>query len=155
MNVSCYAGLSGDESVDVANVYPVEALGNEYYVISRPGNEKLRSDNTGGYWPSEALVMATEDNTEIEIYPTCLLEGQSATDLLTPVKITLNRGQTYQIRTHSADAGAIGKTDLTGTIIRTKQDDVNKCKRIAVFAGTQHSKPGDFEYDQMFPTHLW
>ena len=44
---------------------------------------------------------------------------------------------------------------MTGTIIRTKQDDVNKCKRIAVFAGTQHSKPGDFEYDQMFPTHLW
>ncbi|MBO7228829.1 MAG: IgGFc-binding protein, partial [Bacteroidales bacterium] len=148
LKVSIYAGLAGKSTMDMSNIYPYEALGNEYFVMAREGS-------SGDDSHSEALVMATEDNTEIEIYPTCLLEGQSATDLLTPVKITLNRGQTYQIRAHSADAGAIGKTDLTGTIIRTKQDDVNKCKRIAVFAGTQHSKPGDFEYDQMFPTHLW
>jgi hypothetical protein len=165
LNVSCYAGLSGAEIVDVANVYPVEALGNEYYVISRPGNEKLRSDNTGGYWPSEALVMATEDNTEIEIYPTCLLDGQSETAAIdNKISITLNAGETYLIRAYETNKGDVyrGRNDLSGTRIVTKQEGDNRCKKIAVFAGVQHGSGqnsemnnGDYEYDQLFPTHLW
>lgn len=152
--VSLYAGLSGDRTMDVANVYPIEALGNEYYVISHPGMIK---DNYQG--SSEALVMATEDNTTIEIVPTSILDNQSVTDPLQGViTVTLNKGQTYQLRPYAASHDSVGFNDLTGTVIRTKDDGSltgNKCKKIAVFAGTQHGYPGDFEYEQLFPTHLW
>ena len=145
LNVSIYAALSGYWTTDAANVYPYEALGNEYYVISHLGFLQ-----TGDTLASEALIVATENNTEIEIIPTCLLDYQAASEDLKNITITLNKGQTYQIR-------AKGLLDLTGTLIRTKDDGNltgNKCKRIAVFSGHQHGYPGDYEYEQLFPKHL-
>ncbi len=144
LKVSLYAELSGSSTAEAANIYPIEGLGNEYYVLSHLGYQQ-----GGDILSSEALVVATEDNTIIEIIPTCLLDNQSLTDDLQNTTITLNKGQTYQIR-------ALGTRDLTGTIIRTKDDgSFNKCKKIAVFSANQHAFPGDYEYEQLFPTHLW
>jgi len=144
LNVSIYAGLSGDDTTDAANIYPIQALGNEYYVLSHVGYRKDNIDQA-----SEALIVAT-DSTEIEIIPTCLLDDQAASEDLKKITITLKKGETYLIR-------AFGLLDLTGTVIRTKDDgnlSGNKCKKIAVFSGNQHGKPGDYEYEQIFPTHL-
>lgn len=142
LKVSIYAALDASGSIDAANIYPIEALGNEYYVISHAGFWQ----NSTPY-KSEALVMATEDNTIIEIKPTGLLNNQVAIDDIRDTIITLNKGQTYQIQ-------ALDLADLTGTLIRTKDIGNNKCKKIAVFTGIQHGFPGDFEYDQIFPVHL-
>ncbi len=156
--VSLYAGLSGSKTVDVANVYPIDVLGNEYYVLSHPGD---RTDSKGIDGSCEALVVATEDNTVIEITPTCLMDDQSEyADLHGTITVTLNKGQTYQIRAQSPLGADAGRNDLTGTTIRVKDDgDMsdtgNACKRIAVFAGTQHGNPGDYEYEQIYPRHLW
>jgi gliding motility-associated-like protein len=147
--VSIYAGMQGSSTADYANIYPIEALGNEYYILSRPGWYQ------GPDRYADALVMATEDNTVIEIIPTSLLFGQGANDELFPVvEITLNKGQTYQISPQALENNP-GRDDITGTMIRTKKTPGNECKRIAVFSGTQHSRPGDWEYDQLFPVHLW
>ncbi len=144
LNISLYATLSGSSTIDAANIYPLEALGNEYYLLSHVGFIQ-GSDILA----SEAVIVATEDNTIIEISPTCLLDNQLSTDNIRDTTITLNRGQSYQIR-------ALETRDLTGTLIRTKDDGgANKCKRIAVFSGNQHGDPGDYEYEQIFPTHLW
>lgn len=143
--VSIYAALDAAASIDAANIYPIEALGNEYYVISHAGFSQSSTP-----YKSEALVMATEDNTIIEIKPTVLLDNQTPTDNIKDIFIILNKGQTYQIR-------ALDLGDLTGTVIRTKNNgnlNGNSCKRIAVFSGIQHGYPGDYEYDQLFPTHL-
>ncbi|MBO7441513.1 MAG: IgGFc-binding protein, partial [Paludibacteraceae bacterium] len=142
-DVSLYAALIGGGTGDAANLYPYTALGNVYYVVSRS------NDPSGKYGFSEALIVATEDNTEIEIYPTALLDNQSATAEIQKVTVTLNTGQTYQIRALQAEG------DLTGTLIRTKDDNVNRCKKIAVFSGTSHANPGDYEYEQLMPAHLW
>ncbi|MBN1462577.1 MAG: PKD domain-containing protein, partial [Paludibacteraceae bacterium] len=146
LNVSIYAGLSGTDTTDAANIYPIEALGNEYYILSHIGYFQ-----DGDILVSEALVVATQNDTEIEIIPTCLLDNQASTENLKPTTIILDKGETYQIRAFDHTI------DLTGTVIRTKDDSNisgNKCKPIAVFSGNQHPEPGDYEYEQIFPTHL-
>ncbi len=158
VKVSIYASMLGDQTSDAANVLPIDALGNEYYVVTRDGNNNMSYD-----WPAEALIMATEDNTVIEISPTCLIEGQAGLDLTPTFDIILNKGQTYLLRSYSSDTNDEGRNDLTGTIIKVKDDGgTNKCKKIAVFAGTQHGSGensqhtnGDYEYEQLFPVHLW
>jgi hypothetical protein len=166
IKVSIYASMAAESSFDVANVLPIEALGNEYYVISRSGN------NTGGdsapYWPSEAMIVATEDNTVIEITPTSELGPNTAGtnpqgDILGTFEVTLQRGQTYLITANSGSR--VGADDLTGTRIKVKDDGNaggNKCKKIAVFSGNQHgggdnsqNRDTDYEFEQLFPTHLW
>ena len=160
-NVSIYAGMQGGGTAEYANIYPIDALGNEYFVLSRPGWNQSTSGGKypNGLYPQDrlavALVMATEDNTVIEIVPTSLLFGQGDTeDILGTIEITLNKGQTYQISPQALENNP-GRDDITGTMIRTKKTPGNECKRIAVFSGTQHSRPGDWEYDQLFPVHLW
>ena len=168
IKVSLYASLSGSKTADAACVYPIEALGNEYYVISRSGNSQKNSTDANNF-PSEALIVATDD-CDIEIYPTCLLDNDATAVVPEKIEISLSRGQTYLIRAKSAEKkystdGATGTNDLTGTRIVLKNDGVkggNMCKKIAVFAGTQHGSGqnsaynnGDYEFDQLFPTHLW
>lgn len=181
LNVSVYAGLSGTSTSDCANVYPIDALGTEYYVMSRSGNSigtryfvyeggpqagQVVSETKTGDYPSEAVIVATADNTQIDIYPSCLLQGLAQSDTVVDViPITLNRGQTYLIRALSADSLMKGADDLTGTRVVVRDDgnvNGNKCKKIAVFSGSQHgcgvNQPfnnGDLEYDQLFPTDQW
>ncbi|MBP5743187.1 MAG: IgGFc-binding protein, partial [Paludibacteraceae bacterium] len=166
IKVSMYASLSGSKTADAACIYPIEALGNDYYVISRSGNTgKTGNDN----FPSEALIVAT-DECDIEIYPTCILEGFSASSVPAKIDVHLRRGETYLLAANSSIGkfsadGARGDNDLTGTRIVLKNDgdkDGNMCKKIAVFSGSQHGSGentawnnGDYEYDQLFPVHLW
>ncbi|MDR1678529.1 MAG: IgGFc-binding protein, partial [Prevotellaceae bacterium] len=147
--VSLYAGLSGDDTADFGNVYPIEALGNEYIVVSHAGMTKDSYPQ-----PSEALVVATRDGTEIEVVPACLLEGYGD-ELLPAFTVTLNKGEVYQLRAKSPNSGDKGQNDLSGTVFRTKKGTASECYPIAVFTGGAHSNPGDYEYEQLFPTHLW
>lgn len=155
LKVSLYAGLDCSSSSDAANVYPVDALGNEYYVISRPANQGNKRDT-----PSEFLVVAAEDNTTIDIYPTALIKGQSASDDVSQkITRTLNRGETYLITALNDNITAKGENDLTGTRIVGAN---GSCKKFAVFSGSAYGSGintaynnGDYEYDQLFPTHLW
>ena len=106
LQVSMYAGLSGTSTSDCANIYPIDALGNEYYVISRFGNSVGNSyvgtsiqQYNSAYYPSEAVIVGAEDSTKIDIYPSCLIYGQTATDTkYSKIHITLNRGETYLIK---------------------------------------------------------
>ena len=166
IKVSLYASLSGSKTADAANVYPVEALGNEYYVISRSGNSQ-KSLTDENIFPSQALIVAAEE-CDIEIYPTCILDNGGGNQVASKIDVHLLAGQTYLLRSQNAygkfsSDGSTGTNDLTGTRIVLKKDGSgNECKKIAVFAGTQHGSGensaynnGDYEYDQLFPVHLW
>jgi len=172
LKVSMYAGLSGSSTSDCANVYPIDALGNDYYVISRSGNSvgwrflgtSKQEFNSSAYYPSEALVVAAEDSTQIDIYPSCLIRGQSQSDtILSKIHVLLpKKGDTYLIQALSSDSTQKGSDDLIGTRIVATDTTGNTCKRFAIFAGSVHGSGvnspfnnGDLEYDQMFPVHLW
>ena len=111
--ISVYAANYNNNSFDVTVVLPVNALDDEYMVQT--------------YVPtmnSEFVIVATEDNTEVEITPSkALMGGRAARQTYV---ITMQRGQTYL--GISRFGGAMG--DLSGSIIKARDG-----KRVAVFNG--------------------
>ena len=111
--ISVYAANYNNNSFDVTVVLPVNALDDEYMVQT--------------YVPtmnSEFVIVATEDNTEVEITPSkALMGGHAARQTYV---VTLQQGQTYL--GISRFGGAMG--DLSGSIIKARDG-----KRVAVFNG--------------------
>jgi gliding motility-associated-like protein len=148
-DVSVYAMNKRQYSADMAVILPTYALSNDYVVISHweDGNRN-NNDNSD----SEFLVVAVEDNTQVEIIPTHLTEGGNQPGI--PFFVTLNSGQTFQVQ---------ARGDLTGTTIRSAANTDSECRKFAVFAGNQYTKVGECDnpnghdhlYAQMYPVYTW
>ncbi|NQX91818.1 MAG: IgGFc-binding protein, partial [Flavobacteriales bacterium] len=103
-------------TADATKILPTPSLGIDYRVSSYEG---LSS------WGSEFLVVATEDDTEVEIIPTAqTLNGQPAG---VPFTVQLDRGESYQVEVQSGG-------DFTGTVIRGTEAS-GECRPFAVFSG--------------------
>lgn len=144
-DLSVYAFNERSRSADGTVVLPIGALGKDYLVTSH--FERLTAPvSYDGNVNNEStlLVVATENNTQIEI-------TKSRAGSL-PITITLNRGQSYQIKE---------RYDLTGSRIRVVGDDANSCKKIAVFGGNKWSSVGncgganDNLFQQAYPVTTW
>lgn len=138
-SITVYAVNPGSASADATVVYPKTSLGINYTVLNMTGNP--------GDWGDAAIIVATEDNTEIEITPSVATDGGQPAGV--PFTITLNQGEMYQL-THNS-----GADDLTGTTI----EGVNTtfCLPFAVFSGSQCINIGgctacDHIYEQLLPT---
>ncbi len=144
-NISLYAMNYDGNTFDGSVIMPVKTLSNEYYVSSYAG-----LDYFGTVYPAEFLVVATEDNTTVQITPTTKTAGGKSANV--PFSINLDKGETYQIQ--AADSG-----DLSGTKIVSSGDNTS-CHAIAVFGGAICTYVGDCYacdhlYEQMYPTKLW
>ncbi|WP_141655460.1 T9SS type B sorting domain-containing protein [Roseivirga seohaensis] len=145
--ISLYALNKRQASADAAVILPTPALGNEYYVVA---HREPPGDGTGSDLESEFLVVASEDDTQIEITPT----GTTYNGWLKgiPQTITLNAGETYQVKSDE---------DLSGSYVRTVSQNSSDCKSIAVFGGNKFTNVGgcgpyhDHLYEQMFPVSTW
>lgn len=143
-NLSVYAFNERVRSADGTVVLPVSALGKDYLITSHferltyPVEYDGNIDNE-----SLMLVIATEDDTEIEI---------TRSNSSVPFTQRLNRGQSYQIKE---------RFDLTGTRVRVIGDDANSCKKIAVFGGNKWTSVGncgaanDNLFQQAYPISTW
>lgn len=138
-------------SADGTVVLPIGALGRDYYITSH--YEILTANvNYNGNIDDEStlLVIATEDNTDIEI--TTSVGSLSGNQAGIPSVIRLNRGQSYQIK---------AKADLTGSRVRVIGSDTNECKKIAVFGGNKWTSVGncgeanDHLFQQAYPVNTW
>lgn len=150
--ISVYCTNIAYVSFDASFVLPVESLGDDYiiqgYDQSTAGsiNDYVNYNETSAF-----VIVATEDNTEIDITPSVnTLGGHTAN---TTFSITLNAGQTYQVR--STRSGS--QRDLSGTRI-TASD----CKRIAVFNGNTLTcipitmgNGYDHVFEQAMPLRSW
>jgi hypothetical protein len=121
------------------------ALGYEFVV---PG-QNIWENNTWWYSPSpfqSINIVATEDNTVIEITPSQDAEGSHPAD--STFEITLNKGQTYCLRA----AGTAGSEHLPGTKIVVVSGG-----KIAVTLGddsVQRNTCPDLNGDQLIPVNL-
>ncbi len=136
-------------SADAAVILPTNVLGQEYFVIAHvepPG------DRVAGSLEAELLIVATEDNTEIEYTPSAATHGGLAAGQIQT--ITLNAGETLQLKSEG---------DLSGTYVRniSPAGAGSTCKKIAVFGGNKFTNVGgcggnrDHLLEQMFPISTW
>ncbi|GAA0880099.1 hypothetical protein GCM10009119_30690 [Algoriphagus jejuensis] len=150
-NIAVHAFNERVRSADGTVVLPIGALGTDYYVTSHfevltvNVNYDGNSNNE-----SELLVVATEDNTEIEI--TTSVNSLSGNRADVPSVITLDRGQSYQIK---------ARADLTGSRVRVVGANADECKKIAVFGGNKWTSVGncgeanDHLFQQAYPVNTW
>src|SRR5690554_6379809 len=138
--VTVYAVNPGNASSDATVVFPTTSLGIDYTVLDMTGNP--------GDWGDGTLIVATANNTDIEITPSVNTDGGRPAGV--PFTITLNQGEVYQL-THN-NAG----DDLTGTV----KNGVNmtNCLSCAVFSGSQCINIGgcgacDHLYEQLLPNN--
>ena len=133
-------------TADAAVIYPIQSLGTDYRVFTYYGYPGI-SDLL-----SEFLIVATQDNTEIEITTTANTAGGHVAGV--PWIIQLDSGETYQVQAAS-DA-----TDLQGSWIRGTAAS-GSCRPFAVFGGSVCTKVPtactacDHVYDQNLPTTVW
>ena len=150
--ISVYCTNIAHVSFDASFVLPVESLGDEYIIQSYDQsydgslNAYVYNNET-----SALLIVATEDNTVIDITPSvATLGGRPAHETFT---ITMNAGETYHLR--SVRTG--NQRDLSGTHILAAD-----CKRIAVFNGNtvtcipiDMGNGYDHVFEQAMPLRSW
>ena len=131
--ISLYGMSNRTASTDAFLAFPTATLGNSYRVASYIPANPL---------DSSAAVVATQDGTTVTITPTAAVLANPAN---TPISVTLNRGETYQI---------LSKSDLTGSTVTSNLPIVvvsgATCVNIPV------GWPAcDMLMEQMIPTSSW
>ncbi len=117
---------------------PFDRLGTEYLVLAHED-----AVNTS---PSEFVVLATHDSTEVEIVPSVLTVGFRPPGV--PYTVLLHEGQVFQQQ-------AFG--DLSGSRVRS----LDPAKPVAVFAGARQARTNcqlsadDHLYQQVEPVVNW
>ncbi|MCR9172668.1 MAG: gliding motility-associated C-terminal domain-containing protein [bacterium] len=131
-------------SADASKILPTQSLGTDYLVSAYRGITNITR--------SEMLIVATEDNTEIDITPSVQTQGGFPAGV--PYTITLDQGECYQIRANNTTQDLTG-TRVTGTL------QSGDCRPFAVFAGAQCANVPttcttcDHLFDQQFPSFVW
>lgn len=144
--VAVYAHILNAARSGSTLVLPTNVLGKEYYVAS------YKSSTTGPTRRSQFNVVATTDNTTVQINPT-QADATGAHPAGVPFLITLSKGDVYQYQSDE---------DLTGTAIKSISSSSGSCEPIAVFSGSTftsmgcvNANSGDNLYQQLFPLASW
>ncbi len=125
-------------STDAYLGLPTDILGTEYLVQGYKNSNIVNG--------TEFAIVAAQDTTLVTINPTVTTDGHTAG---TPYNVTLNAGQTYQLR-NTGPAPA----DLSGSIVTAN-------KPVAVFGGHECANiPAGFTFcdhivEEMTPTATW
>lgn len=141
--ISLYIGNESQNSYDAANVLPTSALGTSY-VIQTFESVLNPSSIHASNMRASFLVVATEDNTVVQITPKVATGSNHPAGVTYP--ISLNRGQVYHVMTLNGSTTGNANGDFSGTIVEAD-------KPIAVFNGNcLVSIPGGLSsgYDQVF-----
>lgn len=141
-------------SADAAVIFPVDALGNEYYAMCYEPhiNENANGTPNSGK-NSEFLVVASVDNTKITIVPSMVTDQLKPANV--PFTVTLNKGELYQVQSKNHENLA-GQGDLTGSHITSDHP-------VAFYSGSwSTSIPADANvsawdhlYEQIPPVRSW
>jgi len=149
VNVSVFAVIRAYAAMDASNILPISAIQSEY--ILQDYIPTAKPDNSNKPYFTMATIVATEDNTEVEITPSCkTYNGTHAAGV--KYTVPLQKGETYYLIAENDGTNSC----LSGTYITEKTD-----KKIAVFQGTVCTfLPAgvgnrDCLYEQAMPVVYW
>lgn len=154
--LNLYAMNYGVNSADAAVIFPVEALGNDYYTMCYEPHYELRYNVLCGFFTngknSEFVVVASEDQTRVTITPSKVTDKLQPANV--PFTITLNKGELFQVQSMNLPAMP-GQGDLTGSHIQSD-------KPVALYSGSWATTvpnssvdAWDHLYEQIPPIASW
>jgi gliding motility-associated-like protein len=147
---------------------PVETYGYKYFSLnysqsqsgSSPPNPPVTTTQNGPEWYSWFYVIASEDNTRLQITPSDTtrngwLPGQTYT-------VNLMKGQLYNVMGKLGPTNSINDAgkDMTGSKILSVPGADGNCHPVAVFSGSSgirlcKNDGGEYMQQQVFPTQAW
>jgi gliding motility-associated-like protein len=147
--IAIYAHIYARAVSGATLLLPVNTLGKDYLSINYTQKSNAKPD-TPAY--STLDVVATEDNTSVQITPSATLLDNHAAG--TPFTVSLSKGEVYQ---------GLSFTDLTGSKITSLNTATGGCTKIAVFSGSSRIDIGcnpnfvtsDNLFQQVYPTASW
>jgi len=150
--IVAYAHIYNASVSGASLLFPTNTLGKDYYSVNYTQSSNATFSN------SFFFVVATEDNTTVEITPSAANLNGLAPGVATSV--TLDKGEIYSVM--GTTTGTLG-TDLTGSRIRSiSSNGSGGCKKIAVFSGAGKISIGgggtgsaDNLFAQAFPSVAW
>lgn len=148
--MSVFAALRYEFAFDATNVLPITALQYDYIIQDYPPY----ANNTPTTSFSTFTVLATEDNTQVEITPTNTTYDNKPANV--PYTVTLNKGQVYYVVSKEGSATDAAAVSLSGTTVKSKNN-----KKIAVFNGNicgripNQQSGRDICYEQAMPIDYW
>jgi gliding motility-associated-like protein len=155
--VAAYAHVYATQVSGATMLMPVDTYGYSYRSINYYQTTSQSSPND---WYSWFYVIASEDNTRINITPSDTtkngwLPGQTYT-------VNLNRGESYHVFGKATFNGnpAFASKDMTGTKAVSVPGADGNCHPIGAFSGSGgirlcRGDGGEFMHQQIFPTQAW
>ncbi len=155
-DVSVFAAIRYEYAFDASNILPITALQSEYIIQDYPPFAN-GSPSTSF---SNFCVLATENNTEVEITPHAkTYDGKPAN---IPFKVTLNAGQVYYVVSEqSTENDKKGSDDSKVKTLSGSSVKALNGKKVAVFNGDictrtpNHVSARDINYEQAMPVDYW
>ncbi len=147
-DMSVFAAMRYQYAFDASNILPITALQSDYIIQEYP---PYANDGTAF---SNFCVLATEDNTTVDITPYNTTYCNKAKG--TPFSVTLNKGQVYYICSKEGSEDNAQSVSLSGSTVKARDG-----KKIAVFNGDvctrtpNNVSARDINYEQAVPTDYW
>ncbi len=149
--VAIYAHIYANSVSGATLLLPVSTLGKDYFSINYTQNSNAKPDDPAY---SALLVIATEDNTTVNITPSVPTLNGGVPNV--PFSLSLRKGDVYQM---------LATRDLTGTKITSVNSATGACTKIAVFSGSSrvligcttnaNNNSSDNLFQQVYPTASW
>lgn len=127
-DVTVYAHQQAITTSESMTCLPTDALGTNYIVLSYNSDGSVSVGQiSGSSTPSQFVIIATENDTEIEIIPSV----PTYVNKNNKQNIKLQKGEAYLVQADITQTNS--KADLTGTIVKSN-------KPIALISGHQRSR---------------
>lgn len=151
--IVAYAHTFGSASSGATMLMPVETYGYGYISV----NSRQNYASNCFSW---AYVIATQDNTVVEVIPSVQTRLNRPAGV--PFTVSLNKGQIYQIIGANPTGGATS-LEVSGTKFKSIANPQGNCYPIAAFSGSSRttnpiscgSGGGDNDNQQLFPIQAW
>ncbi len=147
--ISVYIQNQAVTTSDATLVYPIDAIGKNYYVMSYKAGLRF---NLVDVTPSQFVIVATEDNTSVEITPPAGNPTQVHGDQ--PFTINMNKGNSYLVQSAKSTDVAY---DLTGTriVASAPVTVIGGHQRAQIPLENTNNPSRDYLLQQLIPVESW